>query len=314
MSDSFLAAHGGGYGAGMESRINYTIVGLFVVLLSAGLITFAYWLGKHGGKQEYDQYLVYMSESVAGLSTDASVKYRGVDVGTVDHMDINPQNSEEVELLLRIKHSTPIKVDTRAKLKSFGITGLTFIELTGGGKDVPLLKKTGDAIPVIPAIPSTFAQIDEALKELAQKSTLALEKFDQLLSRENLDNIAVILSETKMLAKDIRGQLQGFHKIVDNGVVMELRVTEAFAQVEAASVSVKKMADSLEKNYADVGQNMGRDVRRSLDSLNQLLYDLDILARDMQGTLQAIKVSPGDLLFKHSRPKPGPGEEGYNEE
>ncbi|MBW2328303.1 MAG: MCE family protein, partial [Deltaproteobacteria bacterium] len=298
----------------MESRINYTIVGLFVVLLSAGLITFAYWLGKHGGKQEYDQYLVYMSESVAGLSTDASVKYRGVDVGTVDHMDINPQNSEEVELLLRIKHGTPIKVDTKAKLKSFGITGLTFIELTGGGKDAPLLKKTGDAIPVIPAIPSTFAQIDEALKELTEKSSLALEKFDQLLSKENLDNIAVILSETKMLAKDIRGQLQGFHKVVDNGVIMELRMTEAFAQVEAASVSVKKMADSLEKNYADVGQNMGRDVRRSLDSLNQLLYDLDILASDMQDTLQAIKASPSDLLFKHSRPKPGPGEEGYSEE
>jgi len=306
--------HGGGYGAGMESRINYTIVGLFVVLLSAGLITFAYWLGKHGGKQEYDQYLVYMSESVAGLSTDASVKYRGVDVGTVDHMDINPQNSEEVELLLRIKHGTPIKVDTKAKLKSFGITGLAFIELTGGGKDAPLLKKTGDAIPVIPAIPSTFAQIDEALKELTEKSSLALEKFDQLLSKENLDNIAVILSETKMLAKDIRGQLQGFHKVVDNGVIMELRMTEAFAQVEAASVSVKKMADSLEKNYADVGQNMGRDVRRSLDSLNQLLYDLDILASDMQDTLQAIKASPSDLLFKHSRPKPGPGEEGYSEE
>jgi len=297
----------------MESRINYTIVGLFVVLLSAGLITFAYWLGKHGGKQEYDQYLVYMSESVAGLSTDASVKYRGVDVGIVDHMDINPQNSEEVELLLRIKHGTPIKVDTRAKLKSFGITGLAFIELTGGGKDAPLLKKTGDAIPVIPAIPSTFAQIDETLKGLAEKSTVALEKFDQLLNEENLNNIAVILSETKMLAKGIRGQMQGLHDIVDNGIVMELRVTEAFTQVEAASVSVKKMADSLEENYADVGQNMSRDVRQSLDSLNQLLYDLDILAGELQETLQAIKASPGDLLFKRSRPKPGPGEEGYNE-
>jgi len=232
----------------------------------------------------------------------------------VDNIGINPQNSEEVELLLRIKHGTPIKVDTKAKLKSFGITGLAFIELTGGGKDAPLLKKTGDAIPVIPAIPSTFAQIDEALKELTEKSSLALGKFDQLLSRDNLDNIAVILSETKMLAKDIRGQLQGFRKLVDNGVVMELRVTEAFTQVEAASISVKKMADSLEKNYADVGQNMGRDVRRSLDSLNQLLYDLDILAGDMQDTLQAIKASPSDLLFKHSRPKPGPGEEGYSEE
>ena len=298
----------------MESKINYTLVGLFVVLLSAGLITFVYWLGKHGGKQEYDQYLVYMSESVAGLSTDSSVKYRGVDVGTVDHMGINPQNPEEVELLLRIKRGTPIKVDTRAKLKSFGITGLAFIELTGGSKDAPLLKKTGDAIPVIPAIPSTFALLDESLKKLAQQSFLALEKFAQLLSSENLENIAEILSETKMLAKDIRGQLQGFHKFVDNGVVMEQQVSEAFAQVESASVSVKKMADSLGKNYADVGQNMGRDVRRSLASLNQLLFDLDILATDMQDTLQAIKASPGDLLFKHSLPKPGPGEEGYNEE
>ncbi len=167
---------------------------------------------------------------------------------------------------------------------------------------------------MIPTIPSTFAQIEEALKELTEKSSLALEKFDQLLSRENLDNIAVILSETKMLAKDIRGQLQGFRKLVDNGVVMELRVSEAFTQVEAASVSVKKMADSLEKNYADVGQDMSRDVRQSLQSLNQLLYDLDILASDMQDTLQAIKASPSDLLFKHSRPKPGPGEEGYSEE
>ena len=218
-----------------------------------------------------------------------------MDVGTVNNIGINPQNSEEMEFLLRIKHSTPIRVDTRAKLKSFGITGLTFIELTGGGKDAPLLKKTGDAIPVIPAIPSTFAQIGEALKELAEKSSLALGKFDQLLSRDNLDNIAVILLETKMLAKDIRGQLQGFRKLVDNGVVMELRVIEAFTQVEAASVSVKKMADSLEKNYADVGQNMGRNIRRSLDSLNQLLYDLDILAGDMQDTLQAIKASPSDL-------------------
>lgn len=308
-----MAAHEGEYGAGMESKINYTIVGLFVVLLSAGLITFAYWLGKHGGKQEYDQYLVYMSESVAGLTNDASVKYRGVDVGTVDHININPRNSEQVELLLRIKHGTPVKVDTRAKLKSFGITGLTFIELTGGSKDAPLLPGTVDTIPVIPAIPSTFARIDETLNGLVEKFTAALEKFDQLLSEENLDNITVILSETKMLTKDIRGQIQGLHDLVDNGIVMESRVTEAFIQVETASDSVKKMADSLVENYADVGQNINRDVRQSLDSLNQLLYDLDILAGELQGTLRAIKASPGDLLFKRSRPKPGPGEEEYNE-
>ena len=70
----------------MESKINYTLVGLFVVLLLAGLTAFAFWLGKYGGEEEYDQYYTYFSESVAGLSTDTSVKYNGVDIGSVEHI------------------------------------------------------------------------------------------------------------------------------------------------------------------------------------------------------------------------------------
>ncbi|MCD6197980.1 MAG: MCE family protein [Deltaproteobacteria bacterium] len=297
----------------MEGRINYTIVGLFVVLLLAGLIAFTYWLGKYGGKQEYDLYYVYMSESVSGLSPDVSVKYMGVDVGTVEHIGINPKNSEEVELLLKIKHGTQVRVDTTATLEFFGMTGLAFVELEGDSKDAPLLKKTEDEIPVIPARPSTYARLNESLTILAAKSAMALDKFDRLLSKTNLQNVEDILSETKMLAKDIRGQLEGFQRLVDNGVVMEKRVVGAFEKVEAASVSVEKMADSLEKNYADVGRNISQDARQSLESFNKLLYELDILVGDLQRTTRAIEASPGDLIFKRSQPRPGPGEEGYSE-
>jgi phospholipid/cholesterol/gamma-HCH transport system substrate-binding protein len=297
----------------MESKINYTLAGLFVVLLTAGLITFAYWLGKHGGRQEYDSYLVYMSESVAGLSTDTSVKYRGVNVGTVEQLGINPHNSEEVELRLKIEHGTPIKTDTTAKLESFGITGLAFIELSGGSNDAPLLKKSGDSIPIIPATPSNFTRIYASLEQLIQQSTFALVKFDRILSEENLENITAILGETKLLVKDIRGQMEGLQNFVENGVVMEKQVSRAFEKVANASDSVKKMADSLEQNYANVGQNMQQDVRQSLELLNQLLYDLDILTGDLQHATQAIQASPSDLLFKRSHPKLGPGEKEYNE-
>ncbi len=297
----------------MESKINYTLVGLFVVLMSAGLITFAYWLGKHGGKQEYDPYLVYMSESVAGLSTDASVKYKGVNVGTVEQLGINPHNSEEVELRLKIVHSTPIKTDTTAQLKSFGITGLAFIELSGGSNDAPLLKTSGAAIPIIPATPSTFAKMYTSLEQLVEQSTLAMAKFDRILSENNLDNITVILAETKLLIKDVRGQLQGLQDFVDNGVVLEKQVTSAFEKVADASESVQTMADSLEQNYADLGHNMRQDVQQSLELLNQLLYDLDILAGDLRHATQAIQASPSDLLFKRSQPKPGPGEKEYHD-
>ena len=292
----------------MESKINYTLVGLFVFLLTAGLITFAYWLGKHGGKQEYTPYLVYMSESVAGLSTDASVKYKGVNVGTVEQLRINPHNSEEVELRLQIVHSTPIKADTTAQLKSFGITGLAFIELSGGSKDAPLLKTSADEVPVIPATPSTFIKMYASLEQLIKQSTLAMVKFDRILSEENLDNITSIIAETQLLVKDIRGQLQGLQEFVDNGVVMEKQITMTFEKIANASESIQTMAGSFEHNYADLGHNMRQDVQQSLELFNQLLYDLDILAADLQHATQAIQASPSDLLFKRSQPKPGPGE------
>ena len=297
----------------MESRINYTIVGLFVVLFLAGLIAFAYWLGKYGYKQEYDHYRVYMTESVAGLSSDASVKYRGVEVGIVEQMGFNPKNSEEVELLLKIKHGTQVKEDTTAALKFFGITGLAFIELTGGSNDAPLLKKTDGEIAVIPTRLSTYARLNESLTILAGKSAQALDRFDRLLSEENLKNIAAILSEMKMLSKDIRKQLEGFQQIVDSTLVMEADISGAFEKVEAASLSVEKMADNLEKNYANVGHDISRDVQQSLELFNQLLYNLDILVGDLQRTTRAIETSPSDLLFKQSRSRPGPGEEGYRE-
>jgi len=297
----------------MESKINYTLVGLFVVLLSAGLIIFAYWLGKYGGQQEYDDYYVYMSESVAGLSNDASVKYRGVEVGTVAHIGLNPNNSEQVELLLKIKHKTPIKTDTTATLKLYGLTGLAYLELAGGKRDSPLLTHTTDEIPVIPSKPSIFALIDESMSDIAGKSALALDKFVRLLSDKNLQYIEATLLQTNLLVKDLNGQLQGFHNLVNNGIVMEKRVTRAFEKVEVASTRVTNMADSLEKNYANVGHNMRLDVQQSLESFNRLLYQLNNLTEDMQRTVQSIEASPSDLIFKRSQPKPGPGEDGYNE-
>ncbi len=296
----------------MESKINYTLVGLFVVLLLAGLISFAYWLGKYGGQQEYNYYHVYMSESVAGLSNDSSVKYRGVNVGSVVHIGLNPKNSEQVELLLKIELNTPIKTDTTATLKSFGLTGLTYVELEGvGGPDTPLLTSSADQIPSIPARPSTFARIDESMGTLTTKVALALDKFSQLLSEQNLDNISSTLSEIKILAKDMREQKESFQSLVDNGVIMEKRVTEAFKKIEIASVSVTKMADSLEKNSTTISRNMSQDLQQSMESFNQLLSELDILARYLQRTTQSFEASPSDLLFKRSQPKPGPGEEGY---
>jgi phospholipid/cholesterol/gamma-HCH transport system substrate-binding protein len=295
----------------MESRINYTIVGIFVVLLLAGLIGFVYWLGKYGYQQEYDYYYVHMVESVSGLSPEASVKYRGVDVGIVEKIRLNPENSEEVELLLKLRRDTLVKVDTRATLRSFGMTGLAFVELTGGNKDAARLIGAG-RIPVIPATPSTYARLDESLTILTGKLTRGLDRMEKLLSEENLQNISETLAEMKVLTKDVRGQLPAFKGLVDHGTLMEKEITQAFTRVESAAAGIEKMAGAFEHGYADPNRETAGMIHQNLVSLHQLLSELETLAGDLQRTTRSIEASPGDLLFKRSQVRPGPGEEGYD--
>ncbi len=299
----------------MGSNVNYTIVGLFVLLFTAGILGFAYWLAKHGGEQEYDYYQVFMTESVAGLSTDASVKYRGVDVGSVAEMGLNPDNPEQVRLLLKIRRGTPVKTDTTATLKFYGVTGLAFVELQGSNSNAPRLVARNGEIPVIPSAPSTITRLDDALSTLASKSTKALDKIDRLLSDENLQNVATLLKDgrdmvhgLRNVAKAIADQLDEVRELVRKGIEMEENVSSAFDDVTRASLDVEQLASALKKTYVALGEEANRMIDQGSDMLQLLFSDLDVLIDELQATVEEFRTSPADLLFTRSQPLPGPGE------
>lgn len=49
----------------MYSKVNYTVVGVFVLLFGIGVVWFAFWLGKYGMEDEYYTYKLEMSDSVS---------------------------------------------------------------------------------------------------------------------------------------------------------------------------------------------------------------------------------------------------------
>jgi ABC-type transport system involved in resistance to organic solvents, periplasmic component len=119
----------------MEAKVNFTLVGLFVLVLAVGLIGGVLWFGsdKQFGKQ-YETYLVYEDESVSGLNLNAPVKYRGVDVGSVGKIELDADDSERVRLSLNIELGTPVKEDTVAVLRTQGLTGIAYVDLMGGAR------------------------------------------------------------------------------------------------------------------------------------------------------------------------------------
>ena len=144
------------------------IVGAFVLLFGAALVGGTLWLSSgEAYRQSYQTYLVYMSESVAGLSPDATVSYRGVQVGRVRKIELAPNNGELVRLTLDIVKGTPIKQDTIAVLRTQGLTGIAHVELSGGSpSSPPLTAKPGEQYPVIPSGPSLLARLDTAVTDL----------------------------------------------------------------------------------------------------------------------------------------------------
>jgi len=328
----------------MESRTNYAIVGIFVLLFSAGIVFFAFWLGKYGFNDEYDYYKIYTTESVSGLSVDASVKYRGVDVGSVDKITINPKNPKEIIILLKVKKGTPITKGMLAELKYFGLTGLAYIELTGGKTGAPLLKSKNGEIPILKTKPSIYSRLDTTLSDITAKISITLDRVDKLLNDKNIANISKTIENTKEVTgalkdskENIKEAIANFVKIEKNINALSNSLQNTSKKISSSSDAFKDMSESIKKvakqklnqlmlsinsvskqanilinnilhtiNEGDY--NLKEISASTIIQINQAIRELKLLLKQSKETVEELKNSPSDLLYKKERPSLGPGE------
>jgi phospholipid/cholesterol/gamma-HCH transport system substrate-binding protein len=111
----------------MEIRASYLIVGAVVLALLAGLAGFSLWLVDAGVDRDLARYEIDFAGSVSGLPEGGQVLYRGIPVGRVADIRINPDNVEAVLVTIEVDRETPIKEDTVATLEFQGLTGIAYV-------------------------------------------------------------------------------------------------------------------------------------------------------------------------------------------
>lgn len=181
----------------METDKNYFLVGLFVIGMILACIGFTLWLTS-ASKGEYSRYRIRFSESVSGLAKESAVKFRGVDIGYVEQIKIDPKDSKLIQVEIRVLKSTPIKTDTTATLKLYGITGAVYVELNGGSHGAPHLIAKDNEIPEIPAKPSSIDVILNSVPRLLEKANHVADQLGKIFSNENVQTVNSI---AKKLAK-----------------------------------------------------------------------------------------------------------------
>ena len=306
--------------------MNYALVGAFVLVLSAALIAGALWLASGGAFQKkYDLYLAIEEESVAGLNLNAPVKFNGVDVGKVRDIRIDPDNPERVILLFAIERGTPIKDDTVAILKTQGLTGIAYVELTGGTRDAaPLGAKPGSDYPVIQTKPSLSARLENVLTSVLAKLDSTSKNINAILSEENQASFKNALADIATVAHTIAARKETLDagmvnaaRTFENSAGASARMGPAIGRVGRAADAIEKMGNEVASTSAGAGKTVsavGNDVKRftseTLPELERLLGELSVLSTSLRRLTEQTERNPSGLLFGRQPVPEGPGETG----
>jgi len=310
----------------MYSKINYTIVGIFVLIFTIGMVWFAFWLAKYGLKEEFDYYKIQMSESVSGLSKDSTVKLHGVDVGSISEIRINPENVEKVEIIIKIKKGTPIKEDMVAFTEMYGVTGISYIQIDSGSNKAKLLKSKNGEIPVIPAEPSLMNRLGKNVGSLSERLNLFLEQTTQLFSDKNIaklnrtfENVEKVTAnaidveeKTAVSLGEFNKTLQDFRTKIDTMTVHFVGATDDFKTmknvfnptIEELMVTIK----DFDRVTLKVEKSLDRGDYNLKKILEPMLVDIEVLSTQINDLAKELEQSPNDLLFRSRERRRGPGE------
>lgn len=272
----------------METKINYTVVGAFVIIMFAAIVFGIIWLSSGFSFEHYNIYKIYMQESVSGLSEDSTVEYNGVNVGSVRSIELNRRNPQLVEILLNIKSNTPITKGTVATLTTRGLTGITYIGLKDKSTDLtPLTALPGQPYPVIRTAPSIFLRIDIALTQFSKNFREISESIQRLLDKDNLKSIKATLVNLQEFSHTLAQNSKKLNIIMDNTA----KASQRFAPLMQSGASAMRRLET-----------------QTLPAAYQLISNLDDVSQSLSEITAEIKENPSVLIRGFNRQDLGPGE------
>ena len=307
----------------METTAHYTRVGLFVILFTVALLIGGLWLSVGLSKKTYVTYVVYMHESISGLSVSAPVKYNGVEVGYVFRIDLYRKDPQNVRLLLNIEKGTPIYGGTSAVLETQGLTGIAYLELKGGVIDRGMIvAKKGHHYPEIPSAPSLLFRLDSALDNLTANIKDISNSLKAFLNSQNAQSVQDTLQNFSVISGNLERNSEKLDAILGNADIT-LKNTAAASQklpdimnsVQQSAQSIKQLSSQLtiSANKADILLSNGSTAMQTVN--NQLMPQLLSSLTDIQAVITNVKsvsaqmaVDPAVIIRGKAPAAAGPGE------
>jgi phospholipid/cholesterol/gamma-HCH transport system substrate-binding protein len=308
----------------MERRANYALVGTVTVGLTVGLFAFIVWLAGFSFNKHYDLYDVVFIGPVRGISEGGEVHFNGIKVGEVTKLSLDPSDPNRVIARVRLTAGVPVRVDSYAILEPQGITGVNYIQITGGAQGKPFLKDVTPRgqVPIIHSQKSTLADLLEGGGTVVQRAVETLDRVNRLLSDQNIQHISDTIEDFKAVGDELRERralvadaqkaiqdadetaqsINQLAKSSNNLVNGDGRralanLADAADDLKATSHQARTMLSKLEGPTSDFANSGLPQLSATIVSLQQTSKSLDSLARELQQSPQgALSKAPAKEL------------------
>ncbi|MBW8890317.1 MAG: MCE family protein [Fibrobacteres bacterium] len=281
------------------SRAEKARLGIFLIGTAVLLVVVIFALV---GKKIFTKkvpYFTRLSETVSGLELGTPVKQNGVDVGNIVAILTDTTDVTRSVVRFEVNKGTPVKQDMVASMGSYGITGLKYLELTGGSYSAPDVPPGGEIRSEL----STLGKLTQRADSIAYKidrllgNVLALTESQGRAQLEKLVNSSVNLAGSlDSLTSDIARIRPG------------RRIDAILADAEAATSTLKdkiKKAEidetvheyrKLAEGAGDVAQKMDITILRVQEDLSQSMNNLKETMKNMNAFSRQIRENPSVLL------------------
>src|SRR4030095_2220653 len=315
----------------MENRAYAFAAGLFMLLLGAGVIAAALWFS--GDTESRVNYMLESRYPVTGLNLQAPVRFRGIDVGKVQTIELNPKDPRAILVRVSVRSNTPITRGTYGQLGSQGVTGLSYVILDDDGSK-PEALPADDPNARIPVRPSFFHEITGAGKDVVADVRQVAARLNVLLGEANqaqlirtLAGLETATNKVSDLAVKLQPAIKNMPELTDDARKTLARAEELMKNLNSLTLEVTRRVDVLER-VAKSAEQLGGAAKQvgggaqsvsgiggrgRTPRIHALLDEIGRTTRSLERLVADLNADLATVVFGRPAPAPGPGEPGFNQ-
>lgn len=295
----------------MENRAHALAAGIFVILLSAALAVVAMWFG--GDTMMRDNYMLVSEVPVTGLNPNATVRYRGVTVGRVEDIRLDPEDAHTILIRIAVNRDLPLTANAYAQLGYQGLTGLAYVQLNDEGGKAERLNTDSNDLARIPLRPSALDSITSSGQRFLSSANVLVERLNLLLEEENRTRFAQILENTAGATEQLRSVIRQLEPGLRTLPGLAADASSVLKHTDQLVIDLQEITTKLNQQggtMENLSQTTG-ELSDTMHALREVTESIKRNSRNVDRFLQQLEEQPRSLLFGRRPSPPGPGEEGF---